>query len=354
MTATYTVELYNSQNATQTLIADITPLVQNLSFNIPTNDMEDLEFTLETEAWKDYCQKIGINPYLSLKPLTAEIKLVRNGAYLPCVFEIKQAPKQYTATGSAIQVRARGVLSKLGDATITKTYTDEDPLDIARDAIAVRQAKPYGDFGITNGNLLTLGDAPTTRTYQRYYIHDAIRNLSDDEVGGFDFFFDHDWTFHPMAQRGSLKTDITYRYGAEDANILEYGNPEDGTVIANSIDIVGEGIGDPMVGTALDVESAETYGLREKPLIHSNISNQEWLDNKAATELRDRKEMYDLPSIVVSGEDFDLNDKWVGDTIPLVCTDEASPYTGNGRIKHLRVMLDDNHNERIVVECMKV
>jgi hypothetical protein len=304
-------------------------------------------------AWKRFCEETGIDPYLSIRPLTAEIKLKRDGIYLPFSCEIKQAPKSYETNGATIQINARGTLSKLEHALITKTYEADDACDIARDMITVRQAKTYGDFGITNGNVFQIG-TPTDRTYTRYSIMDAIRNLSDDVSGGFDFFFDHDWSFWTMATRGSEKSDVIYRFGGDDSNVIDYENPEDGTVIANDVTIVGEGIGDPLTGTDTDATSALTYGLREIALIHSNIDNETWLTDKAAAEVRDRKDMYDLPNIIVGSDVFDLGDKWVGDTIPLICTDEASPYTGSGRIKELRVDVDDNHHEIISVECLKV
>jgi hypothetical protein len=351
--ATYSVELYNSQNATQTLVADITSQVKDLRYVVPLNNFEDLSFELDLWAWKSYCASIGIDPYISLKPYTAEIKLRRDGEYLPFVCEIKQAPKAYHAENATIRVLARGTLSKLGDARVSATYSAVDSAAISRDVIALRQAKLFGNFGITNGNTFTTG-VPSDRTYVRYVVMDAIRNLSDDASGGFDFFFDHDWKYYTMDERGSLKDDTTYRFGGDDSNVIDYENPEDGTVIQNSVTTVGEGIGDPIESAALiDPISAATYGLRETALIYSSIDNQAWLSNKAEAELRDRKDMYDLPKIVVSGESFDLNTKWVGDTIPLVCTDEASPYTGNGRIKQLSVSVDDNHHEAITVECLK-
>lgn len=97
-----------------------------------------------------------------------------------------------------------------------------------------------------------------------------------------------------------------------------------------------------------------TYGLREKALIYSNISNQSWLDAKAASELSGRKDVYDLPTITLLGDTFNLNERWVGDTIQLSCTDLASPYTGNGRIKSISVSLDNQHNEVIKLECLKI
>lgn len=351
--ANYQVELYNSQNATQTLIADITSLVEDLKYRIPLNNFEEVSFSVNLEAWKQYCVMIGIDPYISLRPYTAEIKLKRDGVYLPFVCEIKQSPKRYSTNDSSITIAARGVLSKLGDALITKEYDNEWATNIARDIIVTRQAKTYGDFGITAGDSFLTG-ANSTRTYARYNAMDAIRNLSDDASGGFDFYFDHDWNFYTMLQRGSLRDDLTFVFGGDTSNVIDYYNPEDGTVIANQVTIVGEGIGDPLVSVATDVTSATEYGLRETALVFSDISNPEWLADRSTRELADRKNMFDLPNIVVSGTVFDLGIKGVGDIIPITCTDTASPYMGQARIKSISVDVDAQHHELIVLECIKL
>ncbi len=343
--------LYNSQNATQTLKADITPLCRNVTMDIPLNNFEDLSFEMDLYGWKEYCSQIGLNPYTTLKPYTAEIKIKLDGVFLPVAFEIKQSPKNFTA--GTISVKARGTLSKLGDRIATAIYTSTDSAAIARDLIADTQAQTYGDFGITNGNTYTTG-VLTQRTYDRYNIMDAIRNLADDTSGGFDFYFDHDWKFYTMAERGSVRNDIVYKFGGEDSNVISYENPEDGTIISNSVTIVGEGIGDPITSTEIDTTSATEYGLRQTALVYSNIDNQTWLDTKAESEVRDRKDIYDLPKLTVDGSVFDLSVKWVGDTIPVACTDTASPYTGNGRIKRMSITLDDNHWATIDLELLKV
>lgn len=351
--AQYQVELYNSQNATQTLVADITSLVNNLRYRVPLNNFEEITFSINLEAWKAYCIRIGIDPYISLRPYTAEIKLKRNGEYLPFVCEIKRSPKRYTVEGSTIEVSARGVLSKLGDALITKDYDGQWATDIARDIITTRQAKTYGDLGITFGDSFLTGDN-STRTYVRYNGMDAIRNLSDDASGGFDFYFGHDWQFYTMLQRGSFKDSLTYTFGGDTSNVIDFYNPEDGTVVANQVTIVGEGIGDPLTSVATDAVSATEFGLREVALVFSDISNTDWLDRRANRELADRKDLFDLPNIVVSGTVFDLETTFVGDTIPISCTDLASPYTGNGRIKSINVAVDEQHHEIITLECIKV
>jgi len=349
--ADYEILLYNSQNATQTLLGDITSVCSGVKFSEQLNNFPEFSCSINIEDWRKFSKRIGIDPYISLKPLTSEIKIKRNGAFLPFEFEIKSSPKDFGAGN--ISIDARGTLSKLADRFISKTYSATDSAGIARDVIATTQSLAIGSFGITDGNSYMSG-VLSDRTYERYSIIDAIRNLADDESGGFDFYFDHDWKFYTMSHRGSLKDDVTYRYGDDGSNVLNYKNPETSSGLYNYVMVVGEGIGNPISATAIDSVSRAEYGLRMTALSYSNIDNMAWLNNKAQSELRNRKNLYDLPTITVDGSVFDINYKWVGDTIPLISVDEISPYVGNGRIRAISVSLDDNHYETIDLELLEV
>lgn len=344
----YNVELFNSQSGVQTFKADITPMVDNLRYEIKLNDVATISFSLPLYGWKDYCTETGIDPYLLLIPKTAEIKLKRNGVYLPVVFEIISSRKNYSENPT-IEIEGVSTLGKLADRIITKSYSGVDACDIARDLITTSQAKTGGNLGITFGNTFDIG-VLTTRTYERYIVMDAIKNLSDDTSGGFDFYFDHDWKFYTFATLGSLKNDTTYTFPSE--NVLQFTNPENSSNLYNSITTVGYGIGDPITATATDSLSVSTYGLREKALIYSSVQTEATLQRIADTELANRKDMFNLPSIVTTGEFFDLNTKWIGDTIPFECEDEASPYTGTGRIQKISVNTDDMLNETISLELL--
>lgn len=344
----YNIELYNSQSGTQTFTADITAIVENLRYEIKLNDVATISFSLPLYNWNAYCSETGIDPYLILIPKTAEIKIKRNGTYLPVVFEITSSEKSYNENPT-IQVQGVSTLGKLADRIITKTYTNIDACDIARDLITTSQAKTGGGLGITFGNAFDIG-TPTTRTYERYIVMDAIKELSDDTSGGFDFYFDHDWKFYTMATLGSLQDDINYTFPSE--NVIEFSNPENSSNLYNSITAVGYGIGDPITATATDASSVSSYGLREKALVYSSVQTQATLQRIANTELANRKDIFNLPKITTTGEFFDLNAKWIGDTIPFTCNDVASPYTGTGRIQRLSVSCDDMHNETISLELL--
>ena len=77
----FTIELYNSQNATQTFIADITRLCKSVQATIRLNNVSDLSFSIEIEAWKEFCNDSGIDPATAFKPLASEIKVKYNGVY---------------------------------------------------------------------------------------------------------------------------------------------------------------------------------------------------------------------------------------------------------------------------------
>lgn len=350
----YSFLLYNSQNATQTYIADISQLVKNVRMTWRLNNVDDLSFSLNIEAWREYCSNIGIDPYTTLRPLTSEIKVQYNGVFLPGAFEVQISSREFGIDDKNISVQARTTLVKLGYRWINKVYTQVDSAAIARDMISVTQAKTYGDYGITFGNTYTTG-VLTDRKYDYYTISDAIKNLADDISGGFDFYFDHDWKFYTMNKRGSVKGGKTFVYGDEVSNVKEFKNPDDGSVIRNAMTIIGQGIGDPIVSAPnTDTVSAQTYYLREGTLTYSNIDNTSWLDTTSKNEVRDRKQPYDLPKLVVTEDELNINEYFVGDTIPVECRDTLSPYMGNGRIKEISISLDDNFYAEYGLELLKV
>lgn len=346
----YSLELFNTQSG-QIFLADITYVAENISFEIKLNDISTIDFSLPIYKWQEFCDNVGIDPYTSLKPKTVSVKLKRDRTYLPVVFEIRYSSKTFDLNPT-IEVSGACTLSKLGDRIITKNYLNVDSCDIARDLITVTQAKTYGNFGISFGNLFQTG-VLSQRTYERYNIKDAIKNLSDDESGGFDFYFGHDQKFYtfPQGDYGSLKNDIVYKFPSE--NVVSLSNPEDASNLYNSVTTVGYGIGDPIESTQIDAVSAQEYGLRENALIYSEIQNPTWLESKAKSELAKRKNIFNLPSLVTTGECFNLSYKWVGDTIPFQCSDKSSPYIGNGRIQKLSVALDEGQNESITIELVR-
>ena len=350
----FTIELYNSQNATQTFIADITRLCKSVSATIRLNNVSDLSFSIEIEAWKEFCNDSGIDNATTFKPLASEIKVKYNGVYLPHAFEVQTAPKSYGEDSKTFQINARDTAIKLGRRVTFQSFSAVDSAKISRDMIAYTQSKQYGDFGITFGNTYLTGVATDRKewTATGKVILDAIRELSDDVSGGFDFYFDHDWKYYTMAKRGSIK-DKPFVYGGDTSNVISMEVPDDGTIIANSVYVVGNGIGTPVLSSPnTDATSAITYGLSEKTLSYSDATLAR-ANEISQREVRDRKDGYYLPKITVSEDELDPTTTYVGDTIPFQCNDILSPFTGNGRIKELGISLDDDFYATFTLELLR-
>ena len=350
----FSIELYNSQNATQTFISDITRLCKSVSATIRLNNVSDLSFSIEIESWKEFCKDSGIDPATAFKPLASEIKLKYNGVYLPHAFEVQTVPKSYEVDSKTFQVNARDTAIKLSRRVTFQYFSGIDSAKIPRDMITMTQAKPYGDFGITFGNTYLTGVATDRKEWTEVskVILDAIKELSDDVSGGFDFYFDHDWKYYSMAQRGSVK-DKPFIYGGDTSNVISMEVPDDGTIIANAVYVVGNGIGTTVLSSPnTDVTSATTYRLSEKTLSYSD-AQLERANEISQREVRDRKDGYYLPKITVSQDELDPTQIYVGDTIPFQCNDEFSPFIGNGRIKELGISLDDNFYATFSLELLR-
>ena len=350
----FTIELYNSQNATQTFIADITRLCKSVSATIRLNNVSDLSFSIEIESWKEFCKDSGIDAATAFKPLASEIKLKYNGTYLPHAFEVQTVPKSYGVDSKTFQINARDTAIKLGRRVTFRSFSAVDSAKISRDMITYSQAKQYGDFGITFGNTYLTGVATDRKewTATGKVILDAIRELSDDVSGGFDFYFDHDWKYYSMAKRGSIK-DKQFVYGGDTSNVVSMEVPDDGTIIANSVYVVGNGIGNPVISSPnTDTTSAITYRLSEKTLSYSDASAAR-AEQISQREVRDRKDGYYLPKITVSEDELDPTQIYIGDTIPFECKDEFSPFVGNGRIKELTINLSDDFYATFTLELLR-
>lgn len=339
--ASYKVILYNSQNATLTPVADITKLAKNLRWSAERWNYEEISFTIKIDDFVDFCENAGLDGSVILKAKTCDIRLIRDGLDL-IGGRVIRAPFNLDVDNGTIDVDARGYLDLLNDRQITKDYEDDDACDIARDIISTLQAVDHGDMGITNGNTYDIG-VLTSRSYVRQNAMEKVQQLADDTSGGFDFWFDYDRKFYCAADMGSLKDDRTYKYPG---NITAYTNPNDGSPLANSLTLIGSGIGEEaLLSTVTDEDSAIEYGLHEKTLVYSSIENQDVLDSRSEAELERRKYIYNLPKITVNGQFFNPSEIWVGDRIPIQATHPLVNEESYQRIERIECIVDDNHDE---------
>lgn len=150
-----------------------------------------------------------------------------------------------------------------------KVYTASDQLSIVQDIITWAQAQPGGDLGIVIGDE-TSGQI-IARTYlatERHNIGSLITDLAGD-TNAFDFSFDTDFStgspittlhlWYPM--QGRTATDLVFELGS---NISQLQWSVDGTLQANSVDIVGQGTsGVTPIGSAADTSALSAYPLLE-------------------------------------------------------------------------------------------
>ena len=267
---------------------------------------------------------------------------------------MQTAPKSYGIDSKTFQINARDTAIKLGRRVTFQSFSGVDSAKISRDMIDYTQAKTYGNYWITFGNAYLTGVATDRKewTATGKVILDAIRELSDDVSGGFDFYFDHDWKYYTMTKRGSVK-DKPFVYGGDTSNVIGMEVPDDGTIIANSVYVIGNGIGNPVISDPnIDTTSAITYRLSEKTLSYSDATLAR-ANEISQREVRDRKDGYYLPKITVKEDELDPTQIYVGDTIPFECRDEFSPFVGNGRIKELGISLDDNFYATFSLELLR-
>lgn len=341
----YTIELYSRQGL---LIADITRLATNVAFTLQRNTAEQLSFSLDINAFEALCAEIGINPTSILSPYQTDVKVKRNGEYLfgTQVGDITGTLGETTGT---IDVRCFGYFNLLIDRYLTVSYADIDATDIAWNLIDMTQSQTNGDLGITYGpNQTTTRDR--VRNYERQNVRDAIYNLTKLIDGNFDFEITHDKKWNTYAQIGSDKSsELEFIYPG---NITGITVTRNGLALFNEIIGVGSGFGsEALESIQEDNDSQLNYGLHQKVVSFNSVSQQDTLDQNTEAELSLRKDLLELPSFSVNGEDFNLNDIHIGDRVTLRIQQHPFFNTVDGiyRIEKIEVNIDENEAEEIKI-----
>lgn len=347
MDSKYDIELWSR---TGVFLADISRYVKNFSYSMQRNEAEQLQLSIDLDAYEAYCASIGTNPTSILGPYQTDIKVKRNGEYLFGT-HVGQISVEMGETYSTISVRAFGYLNLLIDRYVTKTYPQADNWDatqIAWDLIATTQAQTNGSLGMTQGTTTSVYNRE--RTYVRQNVKDAIVNLTKLVNGNFDFEFTHDRQFNVYQSIGSDKSvDLQFIYPG---NIRKIVVPRDGLSLYNKIYGIGSGFGDEaLTSTQGDNDSQLNYGVHEKISLWNSVIIQDTLDQNTAGDLDLRKGLLEIPQMMVSGEDFDLNDIGIGDKV--TARIEEHPFlatvTGVYRVERIDVDVDENDAEDISI-----
>lgn len=340
----YEIELWSKNGQ---LLADITRYVKNLKWSEQRNEAEDVSFSMNLDAFQDLATSIGTAPQTLLFPYQTDVKIKRNGVY-----RLGAHVGEVTVTGDenteVMEIRAFGYLNLLIDRYVTKTYTNEDGVDIAWDLINETQSQTNGDMGITQGAF----QAVTTdrdRTYERQNVKEAIVNLTNLATNRFDFQFTPSRVFNTYTMLGSQRLNIQFTYPGL---IKGYSVPRIGQALSNKIYGIGSGFGEEaLTSTQGDNDSQLNYGVHERIITWNSVVEQDTLDQNTAGQLELRKEILEIPSMKVSGRDFDLNLYGVGDRVPVKINDRPylSSVDGIYRIERIEVSVDENEAEDIDV-----
>lgn len=354
----YEIELWSSSG---TRMADISALAKDRQLTLQRNEAETFVFSMDISAFEDFCTAQNIDdPRTLLNPLQTDVKLKRAGQYwygfnvvhigfnLPALvgsMVTSAAPETMTIT-------CKGYLNLFTDRYVTKTYTATEATTIAADLLTTTQAQTYGNMGVT----INVGNYATgvlrDRTYERQNVKAAIQNLTKLVNGNFDFAFTYDKKFTTYSQIGSVRTDFALRFGGEGGNIAGFYMERDGLHLYNRVIGLGSGFGaDQLTSVQDDNASILNYYLREDIKQYNSVIIQETLDQNAAADLDQEKDLLEIPQITITGKELEnipfLN---VGDRVPISVSNHPMLASVNGlyRIERMVIDIDENDFERSI------
>ena len=326
------------------LVADISRLATKRKFSVGRNKPEILNFTMDLKTFEDFCTKIGGNPRDILYPYSHDIRVKRDGDYLFGVNVFSMSFK-LNPDGQTIIVRADGFLNLFLKRNYSGTITNTDAVDIVHAVITSTQANDRADFGVRRGATQTT-TTNRTRTYKNKVIKNLITELTELSTGNFDFVFTHDRQLNTYLTQGVI-TDLHLFYPSD--NLLLLSVDATGQNLYNHIQAFGEA---PRTSVRSDSNSQLLYGRHDKLITHNSVKRQATLDEHAAADLENFKDLLTIPVLKVSGANVDLLDLWVGNRIQLSI--RGHPYLDDinarqYRVETLAVTLDDNDYETMVV-----
>ena len=209
--------------------------------------------------------------------------------------------REYSSTAQSIKITAREFEYYLDRRRITTTqgFTNVDQLLIARTLVNNAQAATGGNIGIQVGT--ELSGVNVSRVFYNYElksVYQALLDLSRSN-NGFDFNIQvaYDGGGNPTKTLLLNYPQSGTRYSASSVsapvfespagNIVEYTYPEDGSIAANTLYVVGAGSSDAkLIATATaTAQLADGWPLLEDMANFSDITDATLLNNLAIGQL---------------------------------------------------------------------
>lgn len=343
----YELELWSIQGVK---VADISDLAKNRKYTLERNEAEQLEFTLDLDAFEAFCAGINTPPRNVLAPYQTEVKVKRDGQYLFGT-QVVDCPIELAENSASINVKCTGYLNLFKDRYVTDSYDQDDATTIAAGLILATQAQTNGSVGVTIGATQYLTGVLRDRNYERDNVKSNLQNLTSLIDGQFDFKFTHDKKFETYAQLGAVRSDLELNYGGEGSNIKTATIERSGANLYNKIIGLGSGFGADQLVSDPNVSSDEVsqlaYYLREKIEQFNSVSVQETLDQNTAARLELYKDLLEIPKITITGNEVTGAFISIGDRIPVYIRAHAfvDNVFGLYRVEKMAVTIDDNDFE---------
>ena len=265
---------YKVEISTDDYSDDVTDLVSKLVVSLATTtEISSCSVELELEDESPYAQKYQggetIKVYLDFENGNTKI------------FEgyIEKPKYKFAESGSILEILGRHLASKLLDITVTESFTDKQ-ISGTSDSVLNYIISEYAS-GFTTNNVNTVTDTITINWANKPF-WECVVDLCN--IAGYDCYVDADGDFH-FFEKGSILN--TSEAAVEDDNLIENnGLMKDTTDVKNRIIVYGEDDnGLPIIYTAEDTASQNSYNIKEKVIRDSDIKTYDDAKKRGDAEL---------------------------------------------------------------------
>lgn len=334
-------------------IADITHLVRNYFAAEERNEAEQLQFSMDYDAFERYMAlDVGADTVSNFREGQTEIKVKEFGQY-KFGTQLVWAPINLNKDGSAtISVTATGYLNFMNDRYPTPglRYEKRESVEIFYDLIRTAQAVSNGNNGLiipTSGYYVT--GVPRDREYGLYTSSTKLnmQRLTSYVAGRFDFRILHNKTVMTYPSVGSPRADFKLTYDRKhnrstfDEALLNRGASQ----LFNQIHGIGSGLGgETLTRTVTDEESALDFRLRELPVQFNEVSEEATLIENAHARRERVKDLVRMPQVTLSEADLPANGIHIGDVVPVefIGGRLIEAMSGHHRIERIETTRDEN------------
>ncbi len=327
----------------------MTPKIQLFLKNIASDDIFELPFTSI-----NYIEELNVGQsatltldYVAIKAVATAYNTTVQALFTATMREIyitmdgdkiwQGVVSEYNRTKSAdatFQLTVGAIdyfslLQKRRTGLTQVSFIGADPASIPWTLINASQIlnPPYSDFGITLGAIVSTG-LSVSIAYKNAELRQEIINLSNaKQLGSFDFDIDYEKKFNVYyPTKGSVRPEIVL----DDNNILADSVKIPVALnLTNSVFVIGQGINND-VAAANRIASAgylSAYKLLEDQISDNNVSDPDILNAEGDRFLAlNQSPLYQI-SIKHEGDDPDIRNYGVGDTLIINIPEEGLSYT---------------------------